>query len=78
MKTKLVHLRYAGWKGDEGADDGEHPSDEHSDGTEFREEVIDEVEVAAAEEDHAAVALDHGAPPSRADPVRWDRAEVGG
>ena len=68
----------AGWKGDEGADDGEHTADEDGDGAEAVEEVVDAVEVVAAEEEVAAIALDHGASTARSDPVGGDGAEVGG
>ena len=78
VEAKLVHLRDAGGKGDEGANDGEHAADQHGDGAVAVEEVIDEVEIAAAEEDVAAVALDHGASAACADPVGGDGAEVGG
>ncbi len=78
MEAELVHLRDAGGEGDEGADDGKHASDEHGDGAVLGEEVIDEVEVAAAEEHHAAVAFDHGASALCADPVGGDGAEVRG
>jgi hypothetical protein len=78
VEAELVHLRDAGGEGDEGADDGKHASDEDGDGAVFCEEVVDEVEVAAAEEHHAAVAFDHGASAASADPVGGDGAEVGG
>ncbi len=78
VEADLVHLRDTGGKGDEGANDGEHAADEHGDGTEAGEEVIDQVEVAPAEEEIAAVALDHGAASASADPVGGDGAEVGG
>jgi len=42
------------------------------------EEAVDEIEVAAAEEDEAAVTLDHGTTAASADPVGGDGAEVGG
>jgi len=78
VEAELVHLRDTGGEGDEGANDGEHASDEHGDGAVPGEEVIDEVEVAAAEEHHAAVAFDHGASALCADPVGGDGAEVRG
>ena len=78
VEAELVHLRDAGGKGDEGADDGQHAADEDGDGAEAVEEVIDAVEVVAAEEEIAAVALDHGAAAACADPVGGDGAEVRG
>jgi hypothetical protein len=77
VEAELVHLRDAGREGDEGADDGKHASDEDGDGAEVGEEVVDAVEVVAAEEEIAAVALDHGATSASADPVGGDGAEVG-
>ncbi len=78
MKAELVHLRDTGGKGDEGPDDGKHASDEDGDRAKASEEVVDEVEVAAAEEQIAAVALDHRTASASADPVGGDRAEVRG
>ena len=78
MEADLVHAGDAGGKGDEGADDGEHASEEDGDGAVAGEEAVDEVEVAAAEEEVAAVALDHGAASAGADPVGGDGADVRG
>ena len=57
---------------------GQHATDEDGDGAVAVEEVVDAVEVAAAEEEIAAVALDHRAATAGADPVGGDGAEVGG
>src|SRR5260370_25746262 len=42
VEAKLVHLRDAGGKGDEGSDDGDHATDEHRDGAVAVEEAIDQ------------------------------------
>jgi hypothetical protein len=78
VEAELVHLRDACGKGDEGADDRQHSADENGDGAEAVEEVIDTIQVVAAEEEIAAVALDHGTTAVCADPVGGDGAEVGG
>ena len=78
MELPLVHLCDACGKGDEGADDGQHAADEDGDGAEPVEEMVDAVEVVAAEEEIAAVALDHGASAARSDPIGGNRAEVRG
>src|ERR1700730_15253427 len=61
VKAELVHLRHSGGEGDEGAHDGQHAADEDGDGAEAVEEAVDAVEIVAAEEKIAAVALNHGA-----------------
>ena len=78
MKAELVHPGNAGGKGDEGTDDGEHASDEHGDGAEAVEEAVNEVQIAAAEQEIAAVALNHGPTSACANPVRGDGSEIGG
>lgn len=78
METELVHLRDTGGEGNEGADDGKHSANEDSDRAEASEEVIDEIEVAAAEQKIAAIALDHRSASSRAYPVGRNGAEIRG
>ena len=78
VEAELVHLCYAGGKGDEGAHDGEHAADQHGDGPIACEEVIYEIEVALAKEHVAAVTLDHGASAAGAYPVGRNGAKVGG
>jgi len=78
MEAELVHLRDAGGEGDEGANDGQHATDEDRDGAEAGEKVVDAIEIVAAEEEEATVTLDHGPTAVCADPVGGDGAEVGG
>src|SRR5882757_6937419 len=78
VEAELVHLRNTGGESDKGADDGKHASDQHSDGAEAGEEVIDKVEIAPTEEHPAAVALNHGASTTSTDPVGRDGTEVRG
>ncbi len=78
VEAELVHLGHACGEGDEGADDGKHSADEDGDGAEAGEEVIDTVEVVAAEEEIAAVALDHGTAAAGSDPVGGDGADIRG
>src|SRR5271170_3446402 len=58
VEAELVHLRDTGGKCDEGAEDGKHAANEYGDGAEAVEEMVDTVEVVAAEEEEAAVAFD--------------------
>src|SRR5205807_2843788 len=58
--------------------DGEHAADEHGNGAVAVEEAIDEIEIAPAEKEIAAVTLDHRAASACADPVGGDRAEIRG
>ena len=76
MKANLVHFGNACGKGDESTNDGEHATDQHGDGTVACEEMIDTIEIALAEEQVAAVALDHGASTPRANPIGRDGAEI--
>jgi len=76
VEAELVHLRDAGGKGDEGANDGEHAADKDSDGAKAVEEMVDAVEVVAAEEKIAAVALDHGAASVGSDPIGGNGAKI--
>src|SRR5580658_5422737 len=78
VETKLVHLRDAGRKGNEGANDGEHPPYQYGDGAVVGEEAVYAIEIAPTEEHVAAVTFDHGASAVRTHPVGRDGAEVGG
>src|SRR5665213_2926901 len=78
VETELVHLRDPRGQRDEGADDGKHAPDKHRDRAVLCEEVVGHVEVALAQQEVAAVSLDHGATAFGADPVSGNRAEVRG
>src|SRR5579859_1801002 len=76
MEAAAGHAGDSGGQGDEGADHGEEAGDEYGEVSPAREEAVGPVELAAAHQDPATVALDKRASTVGSDLVRQQRSYI--
>ena len=76
MEAAARHARDSGRQRDEGTDNGQQAADEYSKVSPSREEAIGPIELAAAHQDPAAVALNQRAAAIAANFVGDERSEI--